>query len=223
MRLSVIIPTLNEEATIGGLLRRLSSTTGVYEILVADGGSTDATPDLVLPPARLVPCEPGRGMQLRAGAREATGDVLLFLHADVVPPRDLAAQISGAVRAGYVGGNFRLRYAQGGILGRWLEVLAPVYRGIPRYYGDSGLFVRCDVYEACGGMPYIPIMEDVVFVRRMERMGRTAYLQGPMVSASRRWRGRELRTLLLWGFMQLAFRLGASPWRLSSFYVAHKG
>lgn len=206
---------------MGHLLRRLSETPGVHEIVVADGGSSDATPDLVQPPARLVPCEPGRGAQLRAGARAATGDVLLFLHADVVPPRDVAAQISEAVHAGCVGGNFRLRYPEGGFLGRWLEVLAPIYRRVPRYYGDSGIFARRDAYEACGGIPHVPIMEDVIFVQRLERTGRTAYLPGPMTSAARRWRGREVQTLLLWGTMQLAFALGASPWRLSYLYRAH--
>ncbi len=140
------------------------------------------------------------------------------MHADVVPPRDVAAQISSAIEAGCVGGNFRLRYPDGGLLGRWLEVLAPVYRKIPRYYGDSGVFARRDAYEACGGIPHVPIMEDLIFVKRLEKMGRTAYLPGPMLSAGRRWRGRELRTLLLWGSMQLAFALGASPWRLSGLY-----
>jgi rSAM/selenodomain-associated transferase 2 len=219
----VIIPTLNEEGSLGDLLRRLSETPGLDEIVISDGGSTDATPDLVRPPARLLRSEPGRGPQLRTGAREATGDVLLFLHADVVPPRDVAAQISGAIRAGRVGGNFRLRYPEGGLLGPWLEMLAPVYRRIPRYYGDSGIFARRDAYEACGGFPHIPIMEDVVFVRRLERTGTTAYLPGPMISASRRWKGRGLQTLLLWGSMQTAFALGASPWRLSGFYRTHNG
>lgn len=218
MKLSVVIPTLNEAANIGALLERLLDAPGVREVVVADGGSTDGTVELVRPPVRLTRSEPGRGMQLRAGAREVTGDVLLFLHADVLPPRDVAAQIAGAIEAGYVGGNFRLRYPEGGALGRWLEALAPAYRSLGRYYGDSGLFVRRDVYEACGGFPHIPIMEDIVFVRRMERAGPTAYLPGPMVSAARRWEGRPLRTLLLWGCMQNAFALGISPWRLARFY-----
>lgn len=221
MKLSVVIPTLNEVANIGVLLERLLSTPGVREVVVADGGSTDGTLDLIRPPVRLVRSEPGRGMQLRAGAREARGDVLFFLHADVRPPRDVAAQIAGAIEAGYVGGNFRLRYPEGGALGRWLETLAPIYRALGRYYGDSGLFVRRDVYEALGGFPWLPIMEDIVFVRRMERTGPTVYLPGPMVSAARRWKGRPVRTLLLWACMQIAFALGASPWRLVQFYKAH--
>jgi rSAM/selenodomain-associated transferase 2 len=221
MKLSVVIPTLNEAANIGVLLERLLAAPGVREVVVADGGSTDGTPDLIRPSVHLVRSEPGRGMQLRAGAREARGDVLLFLHADVRPPRDVAAQIAGAIEAGYVGGNFRLRYPEGGALGRWLETLAPIYRALGRYYGDSGLFVRRDVYEACGGVPWLPIMEDIVFVRRMERTGPTVYLPGPMVSAARRWKGRPIRTLMLWACMQIAFALGASPWRLAQFYKAH--
>ncbi|HEV8044424.1 MAG TPA: glycosyltransferase family 2 protein [Rubrobacter sp.] len=216
-----MIPRLTEAANISSLLEHLLSTSGVAEMVVADGGSMDETVELVRPPVRLVRSEPGRGMQLRAGARRAMGDVLLFLHADVLPPRDVAVQIADAVKAGYVGGNFRLRYPGGGALGRWLETLAPVYRALGRYYGDSGLFVRRDVYEKCGGFPWVPIMEDIIFVRRMERMGPTVYLPGPMFSAARRWKGRPVRTLLLWACMQTAFALGASPWQLARFYKAH--
>ena len=215
-----MIPTLNEEASLGRLLDRLRLAPNVYEVVVSDGGSLDRTAALVRPPHRLVRSEPGRGQQLRTGAEAATGDALLFLHADVLPPVFAAAQVSGALSSGHVGGNFRLRYPDGGPLGRWLEWLAPVYRRLPRYYGDSGIFVRRDVYDACGGFPWVPIMEDVIFVRRMEAAGQTAYLPGPLVSASRRWRGREWRTLLLWGVMQTAFALGVTPWRLARLYLA---
>ena len=205
---------------MGSLLDRLRLAPGVHEVVVSDGGSSDGTVALVRPPHRLVRSEPGRGQQLRTGAEAATGDALLFLHADVLPPVDVAAQISAALRSGYVGGNFRLRYPDGGPLGRWLESLAPLYRRLPRYYGDSGIFVRRDAYDACGGFPHVPIMEDVILVRRLEAAGRTAYLRGPVVSAARRWRGREWRTLLLWGSMQAAFALGVTPWRLTRFYRA---
>ncbi len=222
MKLSVVIPTLNEAENIGALLERLSRAPDIGEVVVSDGGSTDGTPGLVRPPARLVHSAAGRGVQLSAGARAASGDVLLFLHADVTPPTDVAFQIRGAIGAGHIGGNFRLRYPGGGLLGRWLEILiAPFYRTLGRYYGDSGIFVRRDVYERVGGFPEIPVMEDVVFVRWMEAAGKTAYLPGPMVSSPRRWEERPLRTLLLWGFMQTAFALGASPHSLASFYKVH--
>ena len=219
----MVIPTLNEEASLGNLLDRLRLVPNVHEVVVSDGGSVDGTAALVRPPHRLVRGEPGRGQQLRTGADAASGDELLFLHADVLPPLDAVARISHALNSGHVGGNFRLRYPDGGPLGRWLEWLAPVYRRLGRYYGDSGIFVRRDVYDACGGFPWVPIMEDVIFVRRMEASGPTAYLPGPVVSASRRWRGRELRTLLLWAVMQTAFALGVTPWRLASLYRSARG
>jgi hypothetical protein len=131
--------------------------------------------------------------------------------ADVVPPPDVALQIGSALEAGYIGGNFRLTYSGGGLLGRCLETLALFYRRLGRYYGDSGIFVRWDVYERVGGFPEIPVIEDVVFVRRMEGAGKMAYLSGPMVCSPRRWEGRPLRTLALWVFMQAMFDLALCP------------
>ncbi len=204
---------------IGGLLDYVSGLDGVHEVVVADGGSSDATAGISRARgAALALSEPGRGIQLRAGAERATGDVLLFLHADTLPPPDVADQIRGALEAGYVGGNFRLKYPGGGALGRWLEALVLVYRRVGRYYGDSGIFVRRDVYESIGGFPAVPVMEDVIFVHRLERAGKTAFLPGPMTSSPRRWTGRPLRTLFLWAAMQLAYEAGASPWRLARFY-----
>ncbi len=224
MPISVVIPTLNEASCIGPLLERLERTPGIEEILVADGGSTDGTPELVWPPVRLVRSEAGRGIQLSAGAKAASGDVLLFLHADAVPPPDVASQIRGALQAGCVGGNLRPRYPGGGALGRALELLVlPFFRALGLYYGDSGIFVRREVYERVGGVPEIPILEDVVFVRRMERAGETAYLPGPIEISPRRWLKRPLRTTLLWVFMQAMFDLGASPHWLANFYRANKG
>lgn len=222
-RLSVVIPALDEEAVIGDLLRYLSGLPGIHEVVVVDGGSSDGTAELVqgCPAARLVRSEPGRGPQLRAGAGVVEGDVFLFLHADVVPPPDVAAQIAGALATGFVGGNFRLRYPGGGTLGRWLEVLGVLYRRLGRYYGDSGIFAARTAYDRCGGFPAVPIMEDVIFVQRLERAGRTAYLPGPMTSSPRRWQespAGALKTLALWAFMQVAHGLGATPWQLARFY-----
>lgn len=222
MKTSVIIPTLNEAQNLKPLLQRLETTPGIHEIIVCDGGSTDGTQKLANDRAQLTVSEPGRGLQLRTGAQEATGDILFFLHADVFPPPDAAAQMERAVDGGHIGGNFRLHYPDGGLLGRWLELLAPIYRRVGRYYGDSGLFVRRDAYEVFGGFPAIPIMEDIEFARRMERFGETAYLPGPIISSARRWEGRALRTLLLWGGMQTAYALGVSPWKLDRFYRSTK-
>ena len=89
--------------------------------------------------------------------------------------------------------------------------MVPFFRALGRYYGDSGIFVRREVYERVGGFPEIPIMEDVAFARRMEEAGETVCLPGPMISSPRRWLKRPLRTIALWVFMQTMFDLGASP------------
>lgn len=102
-----------------------------------------------------------------------------------------------------------------------MELLHPFYRALGRYYGNSEIFIRRDVYERVDGFPEMPVMEEVVFVRRMERAGETAYLPGPMVSSPCRWENWPLRTFMLWGFMRTAFALGANPRRLASFYKAH--
>ena len=107
-------------------------------------------------------------------------------------------------------------------MGRCLEICAPVARRVDLYYGGSGLFVRRDVFEGLGGFPEIPVMEDVVFVRRMGRAGRTAFLPGPVLSSPRRWAGYPLRTLALWVFMQAMFDLGVSPYWLAKFYQANR-
>ena len=104
---------------------------GVHDLVFADGGSCP-------PPGAAGALLAGSRRQLRAGTREATGNVLLFLHADVVPSCDVAAQISEAVPAGCVGGNFRLRYTEVAYLGRWREILAPFYRRAPATMGTRG-------------------------------------------------------------------------------------
>jgi hypothetical protein len=127
---------------------------------------------------RLVLGEPGRGIQFRVGASETTRDVLLFAS------RRLAAPECGHADSECYGGelrwwNFCLRYPRDDLLGRWLEILAPVYRRLGRYYGDPRIFARRDIYEAGGGFPWFPIMEDVVSVRRIEGAGRQSTCRGP--------------------------------------------
>ena len=157
---------MNEEAPLGSLLDGLRLAPGVHEIIVSDGGFSDRTAALVRPPHRLVRSEPGRGQQLRTGAEAATGDALLFPNADVLPPwtwrprsRAPSAPVTSAatsVCATRMGGR-----SDAGLSGS----RPSTYRRKPRYYGDSGIFARRDAYDACGGFPYVPIMEDVIFVR----------------------------------------------------------
>ena len=173
--ISVIIPTLDDAHRIGPLLGALGEVLFeglIHEVIIADGGSTDAIAEIAeATGARLVRSAPGRGGQLAAGARAAGGDWLLFLHADSVPEPGWAGAVrahlgAGAGRAGY----FRLAFASDHPMARvtagWANLRARIF-ALP--YGDQGLLVARTLYDRAGGYPEIPLMEDVALARRLGR------------------------------------------------------
>jgi rSAM/selenodomain-associated transferase 2 len=222
---SIIIPTLDEQAALPALLDDLARLHGRWEIVVADGGSSDATVKIArahhAAPAVVPRPGGGRAVQLNAGARGASGDVLLFLHADSRLPRDAYASLAEAWRTpAVVGGNFALRFDGGGTFER---VLGAVYRRQRRhgfYYGDSSLWVRRERFDELGGFREIAIMDDYDFVRRLERgPGRTRCLPGPASTSARRWRAIGIpRTVLAWFAIRWLYVAGVSPARLVRLY-----
>jgi rSAM/selenodomain-associated transferase 2 len=222
---SILVPTLDEESELPALLDALAALTGRWELVVADGGSRDAT--LVL--ARAHPAAPvvvqargGRAVQLNAAAGAATGDVLLFLHADSRLPCDAYASLAEAWRTpGVAGGNFALRFAGDGTFERVLGAIYRLQRRHGFYYGDSSVWVRREVFATLGGYREIPIMDDYDFVRRLERLGRTRCLPGPATTSARRWRAMGIpRTVLAWVVIRWLYVAGVSPQRLARLYRA---
>ena len=221
---SILIPTLDEERELPRLLGDLAALHGAWEIVVADGGSRDRTPQIARAHparARVVESAGGRAAQLNAAARAASGDVLLFVHADSRLPRDAYASLAQAWRAGpqVAGGNFALRFAGDG---RFERALGAVYRLQRRhgfYYGDSSIWVRRDAFDALGGFREIAIMDDYDFVRRLERSARTRCLPGPATTSARRWRNAGIaRTLAAWFVIRWLFVAGVAPQRLARLY-----
>jgi rSAM/selenodomain-associated transferase 2 len=218
MRCSIIIPTLNEASTIERTLRHLESI-APHEVIVADGGSRDGTPELARPYATLVNGRPGRGPQLNAGAARATGDVLLFLHADVRLPTDALAAVERALRdPRVVGGYFRVRFGR-----KPHEVFVAACYDLLRasgiVYGDATVFVRQEAFRRLGGYRHYPIMEDVNLVSRLRRLGRVVQLPRAVVPSQRRWRdGGRWRTWASWWAVQLLYGLGVSPQWLGRLY-----
>ena len=224
MTISVIIPTLNEHAIIRPTLGRLSHP-AFSQVLVVDGGSTDATVAAVasaIPSAMVLTSHAGRARQMNAGAAAATGDVLLFLHADTLLPVTAAEDIQTACTdSDVVGGRFDARLDRDqGLFWAVCRLMSWRSRLTGIATGDQAIFVRRTVFERIGGFPDIPIMEDIAFSARLKRTGRIAALRSCVVTSSRRWeRQGPVQTILLMWWLRLLFFLGVKPDRLKRLYA----
>lgn len=220
---SVIVPVVDEERALPGLLDHLAALPGRFETIVVDGGSADRGPALAREHRsrpRLVHAARGRGRQMNAGARAARGDVLVFLHADTRLPRGAHAALAAALRdPGVVGGNFALRFDGDGRFARAVTAYYALRRALGTWYGDSATWVRAGAFHALGGYADHPVMEDYDLVKRLRRRGRTVCLPGPVVTSARRWeRLGVVRTLLAWVSIRLLFEAGVPPARLAALY-----
>ena len=221
MRLSIIIPVLNEAGGIARALARLTPlrAQGV-QVIVSDGGSTDGTIGKALPLADLViPAPRGRAAQMNAGAQEAQGDALLFLHVDTILPDDAIALVSDALKRN-AWGRFDVR-----IDGR--HALLPVVAAMMNLRsrltsiatGDQAIFMRRTTFNAIGGFPDIPLMEDIAASRALKAKGAPACLRAKVVTSGRRWEKQGvLRTILLMWRLRLAYFLGADIGKLAKIY-----
>jgi rSAM/selenodomain-associated transferase 2 len=221
MAVSVIIPTLNEAAIVAQSVA-LALAMQPLEVIVADGGSSDATVALAEAAGAIIVLAPrGRAKQQNAAARVAAGDTLLFLHADTHLPDDGVRQIESALADQHVGyGAFRQTIEAAGWLYRLLEhgnAWRAAQRGLP--YGDQGIFVRRGLFDEVGGFPELGLMEDVFLMRRLRRLARPVLLPGPLYVSARRWqrRGVVRQTLRNWSLLAGA-RLGVHPDLLARFY-----
>lgn len=221
--LSIIIPVLNEAAGIGETLAALQPLRARgCEVIVADGGSIDGSTEIARPLAdRVVASDRGRARQQNAGAAVASGDVLLFLHADTRLPEGADRRVIDGLReSGRGWGRFDVR-----LTGRH-----PVLRVIERMIGvrsrlsgiatgDQAIFVRRDVFERAGGFPDIPLMEDVALSKTLRRLGPPLCLRETVLTSSRRWEERGIfHTVFLMWRLRLAYWLGADPADLARRY-----
>ena len=218
--ISVIIPTLNEATRLAATLANVRATLPAAEIIIADGGSTDGTPQLAAGnSARVLPCACGRGVQLAAGATEARGELLVFLHADTQLPADAATHLAAYFARPEVQlGTFRLAFDDGGFFLRacaWFTRFDSVFTR----FGDQGIVVRRELYDRLGGFPSWPLFEDVEFLRRARRVTRVWSLPAEVTTSARRFRRHGmLRQQLRNAILLIRFLAGASPERLAQAY-----
>ena len=223
MKLSIIIPALNEAAQLRDTLLPLRALQARgHEVIVVDGGSSDDTTaiageyaDHVIDSAR------GRARQMNAGAAIASGDVLLFLHADTRLPEQADVLICAALgNDTKVWGRFDVRLSGDHVLLRVVEVLMNLRSRMSSIAtGDQALFVRRAVFTQLGGYPEIPLMEDIALCKLLKRLAQPANLSARVVTSSCRWEQRGIvRTIVLMWRVRLAYALGTSPHRLAQMY-----
>ncbi len=223
IRLSIIVPTLNEAELIGPTLGRLQSLRSQgHELIVVDGGSTDATVESARAQAdRVIQAPRGRALQMNAGAAIATGEVLWFLHADTLVPEAAAQALQAALANGQrCWGRFDVRLSGRHPLLRVIERLMNLRScasGIAT--GDQGMFVHRELFNSAGGYPEIPLMEDVALSRVLRAIARPVCVKPALITSSRRWESRGVwRTVLLMWRLRLAYALGADPQELAKRY-----
>jgi rSAM/selenodomain-associated transferase 2 len=221
--LSIIVPVLDEAARIDAALSALAPFRARgAEVIVADGGSRDGTVGIARPLAdRIVTAPRGRGVQMNAGAAAATGDVLLFLHADTaLPPHADMLVLEGLRQSAWQWGRFDVR-----IEGE--SLLLPVVSGLMNWRslvtgiatGDQAMFATREAFASVGGFPDIALMEDVALSKRLKRVSRPLCLAARVVASGRRFdeRGAVRMIVLMWR-LRLAYFFGAEPAALARRY-----
>ena len=223
--ISIIIPVLNEQERINALIagiRRLSPT-GPREIIVVDGDARGSTISAVSDTAvKKVLSGRGRGRQMNSGAALATGQVLLFLHADTDLPTDALALIDDAMRGTvHAAGAFDLGIKSGRRIFRLTERYVAIRTRLTRVpFGDQAIFIRRSVFEQLGGYRELPLMEDIELMTRLRKAGRRLrIIPKRVMTSARRWEqeGVLACTFRNW-FLQAAYVLGVPPQRLSRWY-----
>ncbi len=219
-RISVVLPVLNEALHIEDTLLRLRD---FGEVVVADGESDDETVAVARRCGGTVIASPrGRARQMNAGASAASGDILVFLHADTRLPDGAAARIGAAAgRPGFVWGRFDVR-----IVGqsRLLPLVSALMNLRSRMSGiatgDQAMFMTRRAFDEVGGFPNLPIMEDIALSASLRRLGRPVCIRAPAMTSGRRWdTNGALRTILTMWIMRLGFWMGVSPDRLARLYA----
>ncbi len=221
-RLAVIVPVRNEASIVEPALARLQALRAAgVELLVVDGDSRDGSAERAAPLAdRVLRTPAGRALQMNAGAAASTRPLLLFLHVDTELPQAALPALLAALDGGFDWGRFDVAIEPATPLLRLVATLMNLRsRASAICTGDQALFMRREAFDAVGGFPPQPLMEDIEITRRLRRRGRPACLRLRVRTSARRWlRHGVLRTVLLMWWLRLRYALGAEPAALARAY-----
>ena len=219
MKISVVIPTLNEESHIEKTLLSVIKQEGDYELYVVDGGSSDNTVAIARKYACVINSQLGRANQMNAGAKLCTGDILLFLHADTLLPDNGFREIRKRTRDETVaGGSFYIAFDADNFILRGVSFITRFNFRL-FHFGDQGIFVRRNVFQKLHGYKEMPIMEDYEFYKRLGKQGKVILIRMPVISSARRFvRKGVLMQLLINKFVVLAYWAGVDVQTIKRFY-----
>lgn len=224
MRFSIIMPVLNEEAALTEQLKHLHRLCAHIdcELLIVDGGSNDRTIGIARRYGRVLCAERGRARQMNAGAAHASGEILLFLHADTqLPTRAFAAIERALDEPGVVGGAFRLRFDCASLPYRLVALSTNLRSHLSgTFTGDQAYFMRASSFHKAGGYPDQPLMEDLEIIHNLRKLGKLTLLAEYVTTSARRHAHLGLlRSVPFMWYLRLRYRLGTPPARLQQLYT----
>lgn len=218
MKCSVIIPTYNEESNIESLLKQLKG----YDVIVVDAGSKDNTVKSAKKHAKVIKSKiKNRAHQLNLGAKHAKGDVLIFIHADSILPNNWCRIIHAKVSKKCPWGGFHIRFNSQNPLFRLIEFRSNQIRVnmFKVFFGDQGIFAKKELFHKVGGFPEVPILEDLLFTKRMRHIAKPIIIKKPIITSARRFQANGIfKTYFAMGMVMLFYHLRVPLPTIKSFY-----
>ncbi len=221
MKISIIIPVLNEETNLARLGEHLQTLDQQHEVIIVDGGSRDNTLSVAYQlTGKVVVSHPGRAVQMNSGAEIASGEMLLFLHADTFLPDDGLQTISALSPEKNVWGRFDVRLSGNRFVFRLIEALMNLRSCMTSIAtGDQAMFIEKNLFQRIGGFPEIALMEDIEISRRLKKIVKPLCLKQKVITSSRRWENNGVvATVFLMWKLRLYYFFGVSPEKLKHLY-----
>jgi rSAM/selenodomain-associated transferase 2 len=222
VKLSVVVPVLNEELNLSRITSHLRSVIEQgHEVIIVDGGSTDNTLTIAYEITdTVIISKKGRALQMNSGASIASGKVVLFLHADTLLPENVAEIISAACVGESFWGRFDVRLSNNKYVYRLIECMMNMRSSLTSIVtGDQAIFIEKSLFDRIGGFPEIALMEDIEISRRLKKISKPVRLKSRVVTSSRRWeRNGVFATVFLMWKLRLYYFFGVSPEKLNQMY-----